>query len=107
MNAKFSRSMTKRLASRAALALAVAIAAGVPSVHSQDRSKVKVDVTSQIGISPDNFEFSLRGEGSLGQWTVVRDPTAVEGVAIEHVSTDQRDDRFPLAIYQPVHAENV
>ena len=37
----------------------------------------------------------------------MRDLTAAEGVAIEHVSTDQHDDRFPLAIYQPIAAENL
>jgi len=38
---------------------------------------------------------------------VVRDPTTIEGFAIEHVSTDQHDDRFPLAIYRPLSAENI
>jgi hypothetical protein len=62
---------------------------------------------SAIGSPPSDFEFQRTGEGDLGQWTLVRDPTAAEGVAIEHVSTDQHDDRFPLAIYQLIAAENL
>jgi hypothetical protein len=62
---------------------------------------------SAIGSPPADFEFQRTGEGDLGQWTLVRDPTAAEGLAIEHVSTDQHDDRFPLAIYQPIAAENL
>jgi hypothetical protein len=60
-----------------------------------------------IGSPPSDFEFQRTGEGDLGQWTLVRDPTTAEGVAIEHVSTDPHDDRFPLAIYQPLAAENL
>jgi hypothetical protein len=62
---------------------------------------------SAIGSPPSDFEFQRTGQGDLGQWTLVRDPTAAEGVAIEHVSTDQHDDRFPLAIYQMIAAENL
>jgi hypothetical protein len=62
---------------------------------------------SAIGSPPADFEFQRTGQGDLGQWTLVRDPTAAEGVAIEHISTDQHDDRFPLAIYRPIAAENL
>jgi hypothetical protein len=62
---------------------------------------------SAIGSPPSGFEFQRTGQGDFGQWTLVRDASAAEGVAIEHVSTDAHDDRFPLAIYQPIAAENV
>jgi glycosyl hydrolase family 59 (putative galactocerebrosidase) len=62
---------------------------------------------SAIGSPPTDFEFQRTGEGDLGQWTLVRDPTAAGGLAIEHISTDQHDDRFPLAVYQPIAAENL
>ena len=62
---------------------------------------------SAIGSPPSGFEFRRTGEGDLGQWTLVRDPSAAEGLAIEHVSTDQHDDRFPLAIYRAIVAENL
>jgi len=38
---------------------------------------------------------------------VVTDPTAVTGFAIEDVRTDQHEDRYPLAIYQPLSVENL
>jgi len=38
---------------------------------------------------------------------VVRDPTAAGGAAIEHRSDDAHEDRFPLAVFQPITAENV
>jgi 3-keto-disaccharide hydrolase len=43
----------------------------------------------------------------MGQWTVVRDPTAAAGAAIEHRSGDPQEDRFPLAIFRPLSTENV
>jgi len=62
---------------------------------------------SAIGSPPADFDFQRTGQGDLGQWTLVHDPTAAGGLAIEHVSTDQHDDRFPLAIYEPIAAENL
>jgi len=62
---------------------------------------------SAVGSPPSDFDFQRTGQGELGQWTLVHDPTAAGGLAIEHVSTDQHDDRFPLAIYQPISAENL
>jgi hypothetical protein len=62
---------------------------------------------STIGLPPADFDFQRTGQGNLGQWTLVRDATAAAGVAIEHVSSDPHDDRFPLAIYQPIAAENI
>jgi hypothetical protein len=64
-------------------------------------------VNNEIGAPPSDFELSQTGEGERGQWMVVRDPTAVEGIAIEHRGTDPHDDRFPLAIYKPLTLENV
>jgi hypothetical protein len=60
-----------------------------------------------IGTPPAGFEFRLTGEGELGQWTVVSDPSAVSGFSIEHISADQHEDRFPLAVYEPLSFENV
>jgi hypothetical protein len=56
---------------------------------------------SAIGSPPSDFEFQRTGEGDLGQWTLVRDPTAAGGVAIEHVSTtiasrSRSTSRLPL-----------
>jgi hypothetical protein len=62
---------------------------------------------SAIGSPPADFEFQRTGQGDLGRWTLVRDPTSASGLAIEHVSTDPHDDRFPLAIYPAIAAENI
>jgi hypothetical protein len=68
----------------------------------------KIDIAKTvIGTPPADFEFGLTGEGELGQWVVVSDPTTATGQAIEHVSVDRHEDRFPLAIYTPLALENV
>lgn len=60
----------------------------------------------ELGTPPDDFDFLLTGDGEPGRWTVVRDTTAVDGIAIEHVSTDQHENRFPLAVYAPVSSKD-
>jgi hypothetical protein len=68
----------------------------------------KIDIAkTEIGGPPADFEFLGTGEGELAQWTVVRDPTAVAGVAIEQVSRDPTENRFSLAIYKPVSFKNL
>ena len=59
------------------------------------------------GSAPVEFEFARTGQGTAGQWVVVEDPTAPNKRAIEQSSTDRKDYRFPLAVYQPVTAKNV
>jgi hypothetical protein len=67
----------------------------------------KVDIaSSEVGAPPANFEFLRTGEGEPGRWTVVRDTTAIDGAAIEHVSLDRHENRFPLATYAPVSAKD-
>ena len=68
----------------------------------------RVDIgKSVIGAPPAEFDFRVTGKGELGQWVVVNDPTAATGRAIEHVSVDQHEDRFPLAVYKPLSLENI
>jgi hypothetical protein len=63
----------------------------------------KVDIAkNESGAPPADFSFLRTGEGESGRWTVVRD-----GIAIEHVSTDQHENRFPLAIYAPLSSKDV
>jgi hypothetical protein len=72
------------------------------------QATTKIEIAkNKVGAAPADFEFARTGDGDLGQWSVVRDPTAVDGFAIEHISTDQHDDRFPLAIYKPLVLENL
>jgi hypothetical protein len=108
MNPKVKRHPRNRASLRSVVVLVIAsiFSWGIPA-YAQNEARVKIGVSGSLGMPPDNFEFSLRGEGEPGTWKVVRDETAADGAAIEHVSTDQHDDRFPLAIYKPLRPENV
>lgn len=57
--------------------------------------------------SPIGFAFARTGDGTIGQWRVVREKTASGGKAIATGALDKTDYRFPLAIYQPVAARDV
>ncbi len=61
-----------------------------------------------VGPLPPEFLTSWRtGKGALGDWRVVEDATASQGRAIAQVSADPTDYRFPLAVYEPLPAQNV
>ena len=60
-----------------------------------------------VGTAPADFEFARTGQGGPGRWVMVADATAAGGRAIEQVSTEPTDNRFPLAIYGPLSAKNV
>ena len=97
----------KRMRCTAAVGFAASIACMVSMTAGQETT-TRIDIAkNHIGSPPSDFEFQRTGEGELGEWKVVLDPTAVEGLAIEHLSTDQHEDRFPLAIYKPLFAENI
>jgi len=88
----------------AAVGALACLASGAPSVAAEATS---IDFARNGAEAPPaDFAFARTGEGDLGQWTVVRDTTAAGGFAIEHVSTDRHEDRYPLAIYQPLSLEN-
>ena len=59
------------------------------------------------GLAPEDFTFARTGRGGEGIWTVVEDPTASMGRAIEQNSTDRTDYRFPLAIHASLSVANV
>ena len=86
---------------------AVLLTCGHIGLAAEDAATTIDFAKSAIGSPPADFEFQRTGQGDLGRWTLVRDPSAAGGLAIEHISTDPHDDRFPLAIYQPIAAENV
>ena len=63
---------------------------------------------SAVGPLPPEFLTSWRtGQGAVGDWRVVEDPSANQGKAIAQVSADPTDYRFPLAVYQPLQAQDV
>ena len=59
-----------------------------------------------VGSPPAEFSFARTGQGGPAEWTVVSDPSADGGLAIEQTSTDRTDYRFPLAIYTPLEIKN-
>jgi len=59
-----------------------------------------------VGSPPPGFLFARTGQGTEGKWNVVADPTANAGIAIEQVSTDTTDYRFPLAIHGSLSMKN-
>jgi hypothetical protein len=85
--------------------LCIACFAGA-AVAEQPRTRVGF-APDGIGAVPSDFVFDQTGPGGDGQWAVVRDPTAVAGAAMEQSSADTTDDRYPLAIYQPVSVKNL
>ena len=97
--------MSRALTRFVVVVLAV-LAYGGASLAADDTTRIDL-AKSAIGLPPADFDFQRTGEGELGQWTLVRDPSATDGLAIEHISTDQHEDRFALAIYRPIAAENV
>ncbi|NOJ49351.1 hypothetical protein [Bradyrhizobium archetypum] len=60
-----------------------------------------------IGSPPAGFSFARTGQGPEGKWSVVADPTAKAGRAIEQQSTDRTDYRFPLAIHESFSAKDL
>jgi len=61
-----------------------------------------------VGPLPPEFLTSWRtGKGAVGDWRVVEDATASQGKAIAQVSADPTDYRFPLAVYEPLPAQDV
>ncbi|MCW3477849.1 hypothetical protein [Limobrevibacterium gyesilva] len=61
-----------------------------------------------VGPLPPDFLGSWRtGQGPPGDWRVVEDRTASHGKAIAQISADPTDYRFPLAVYQPLAAQDV
>ncbi len=61
-----------------------------------------------VGPVPPDFLPSWRtGKGAIGDWRVVEDPSASQGRAIAQMNADPTDYRFPLAVYQPLQAQDV
>ena len=59
------------------------------------------------GLAPDDFTFWRMGDGDVGDWRVLEDPSASDRQVIAQMSKDPTDYRFPLAVYRPISAKNV
>ncbi len=58
-------------------------------------------------LPPDCLTSWRTGKGAIGDWQVVEDHSASQGKAIAQLSADPTDYRFPLAVYQPLRAQDV
>jgi glycosyl hydrolase family 59 (putative galactocerebrosidase) len=91
------------IAAIAAITVACAGSAGSPQTGA---IMIAID-RMMVGAAPTDFDFARTGQGGPGQWVVVADPTATGGRAIEQISKEATDYRFPLAIYRPTSTGNV
>jgi hypothetical protein len=62
---------------------------------------------SRLGAPPEDFDFGVTGGGQPGQWTVVRDVTAMGGAAVEQSSHDPSENQLRFAIYRPLSLKNL
>lgn len=61
----------------------------------------------QAGAAPPNFAFTLTGDGPVTAWRVVADASAAAQKAIAQTTADQIDNRFLVAVYEPIAAADV
>jgi len=94
------------IALRAISAAVLAAWIVVPAVAVDGKASIDLG-ENRIGVPPEDFDFEITGQGQPGQWTVVRDVTAIDGAAIEQSSTDPTENRFPLAIYRRLSLKNL
>ena len=94
------------IALRAISAAVLAAWIVVPAVAVDGKASIDLG-ENRIGVPPEDFDFGITGQGQPGQWTVVRDVTAIDGAAIEQSSTDPTENRFPLAIYRRLSLKNL
>jgi len=97
-----------RIVSFAAAVATAALVAGAATRGRTADATSTIDIAPyDVGASPRNFELLQTGKGEPGQWTIVRDTTAMAGLAIEHVSDNQQENRYPLAIYKLLSSADV
>jgi hypothetical protein len=85
----------------------VALAMAPANLRAQEQL-TEVDLSKMLPDQPPtNFDVSRTGQGGPAQWTIVKDASASQGVAIAQTSVDTTDYRFPLAIYRSASLKNV
>jgi hypothetical protein len=90
----------------AVLVACILVCVGLSAFAETGAAMIAIDRMTP-GSPPPGFTFARTGQGGQGEWTVVADPTALAGRAIEQTSTDRTDYRFPLAIHASLSASNV
>ena len=87
------------------LSFALLLVAG--AALAQGSGPVIVDLSTLSANLEPAFTLWRTGEGEAGKWTIVADPTAVNGQALGQLSDDRTDYRFPLAIYKPYSGKDL
>jgi hypothetical protein len=86
-------------------------AASIPCAGSTASAKdatTQIDIgKNEIGAPPAAFDLPRWSDDKQGRWVVIRDATAVAGLAIEQSGVDGMEDRFPLAIAKTAPLKNV
>jgi hypothetical protein len=89
----------------ALVAVSSMFAAALPAVAGE---RVAVDLSAMpVGVLSSDFVTGRTGDGSVGDWLVVKDDSAETGKAIAQLNGDRTDYRFPLAVYKPFSGEDV
>ena len=84
------------------------ILAGDLAILAAQHMTTEIDISRRdLGLAPDGFTFWRMGDGEVGDWRVVEDPSASDRQVIAQTSKDPTDYRFPLAVYWPTSARNV
>ena len=87
--------------------LSFALLALAGAALAQGSRPVIVDLSTLSANLEPAFTLWRTGEGEAGRWTIVADPTAVNGQALGQLSNDRTDYRFPLAIYKPYSGKDL
>jgi len=99
-------SCSVRLVFNAALAACFFLSAVLSAPAETGAAMIALDRMT-LGSPPEGFTFARTGRGADGAWSVIADPTASAGRAIEQTSTDRTDYRFPLAVHESFSASNL
>jgi hypothetical protein len=89
------------------LLLAVACVTCTELGASARDATTNIDIgTNEIGAPPAEFAMPPSGDGKQGRWVVVKDATAIAGIAIEQAGVQTIKHRFPLAISKTASLKN-
>jgi len=91
---------------RRGLLIAIAGAAAAEGAAAQQPGTIALG-NAPSGQLPAGFETARTGQGAPAAWSVLEDTSVPSGKVLAQISTDQTDNRFPLAIYQSIIARDV
>src|SRR6202051_1498967 len=100
-----------RVSLRPALFCIISIAAlaawlAAPSLAADGQTTIAL-AENRIGMPPADFDLGITGHGHTGKWTIVRDESSAEGVAIEQSSDDPTNECVDFAASQPLARKNL